>query len=112
MKRCKDCRAWRKIRVNVGLPKRWTCTERELCWKKDHYKPKWWVIIRDFIYERKCKMKKPWFEQKTFWTGVTMFIVAVLPAFTSITTEQVTAIEAALAGLALIFLRQGVESNK
>ena len=57
-------------------------------------------------------MKKKWYQQKTFWTGLTMAVVPILSTFTSLTAEQVMAIEASLMGLMGIFLRQGVENSK
>ena len=55
---------------------------------------------------------KPWYKQKTTWTGVSMMVAAILPVFTSLSPQQIAAIGTVLGGLGLIFLRQGVEGSK
>jgi len=54
---------------------------------------------------------KPFYKQKTFWTGATAVIGGAVGYFTG-AMGAVEAIQTAGAGLAVIFLRQGVESNK
>lgn len=56
-------------------------------------------------------MKKKWYEQKTFWTGVGIVLTALWPALLAKDLALVKP-EIVLAGLGLIFMRQGVENSK
>jgi len=52
---------------------------------------------------------KKWYQQKTFWAGVTIILVSLgenIPYLAQIDVKTI------IAGLALIFLREAIESNK
>lgn len=55
--------------------------------------------------------KKPWYRQKTTWTGVSA-IVGAAAAFATGGIDLGPAIQLAITGLIGIFLRQGVENAK
>ncbi len=54
---------------------------------------------------------KPFYKQKTFWAGIAIIITAIVPAFTELRPQQITAITTALGGLGLIFLREAVNNE-
>ncbi len=56
-------------------------------------------------------MDIPWYKQKTTWTGIAA-IAGSAVGYLSNGIPLTTAIEGALGGLAVIFLRQGVEKTK
>ncbi|MFA5377008.1 MAG: hypothetical protein WC455_14755 [Dehalococcoidia bacterium] len=51
-----------------------------------------------------------WYQQKTTWTGITAIVGAIVGYFTG-AVDVLTASQAAIGGLALIFLRQAVEKS-
>jgi len=54
---------------------------------------------------------KSFYKQKTFWTGVTA-VIGGAAGYLAGAMGAVEAVQTAGAGLAVIFLRQGVEKNK
>lgn len=55
--------------------------------------------------------KKPWYKQKTTWTGIIAIVAAAVGAATG-TMPIAMAVQTGLTGLIGIFLRQGVEATK
>jgi len=56
--------------------------------------------------------KKPFYEQKTFWSGAGVILSGILGLLDWITPEQATAALTIFGGLTAIFMRQGVEDSK
>jgi len=56
--------------------------------------------------------KKPFYEQKTFWSGAGIVLSGVLGLLDWITPEQAMAAGTILAGFTAIFMREGVENSK
>ena len=57
------------------------------------------------------KRHKPWYKQKTTWTGIGSIVGAVGGVVTG-TLPVVQAIQLGMTGLIGIFLRQGIEKNR
>ena len=55
--------------------------------------------------------KKPWYMRKTTWTGVAIIVTTALPQF-GVPAKIVQGIYAIIGGMALIFLRESIESAK
>ena len=55
---------------------------------------------------------KPWYQRRTVWAALTMVAVALASVVLELPADKVAAIEAALAAVALVFLRDGVEQSK
>jgi len=54
---------------------------------------------------------KPWYKRKTVWSGVAIIITTALPQF-GVADNIVAGLYAIIGGLALIFLRESIETNK
>lgn len=54
---------------------------------------------------------KVWYRQKSFWAGIALVASAVWPGVIAKDLSQVD-INPIIAGLAVIFLRQSIETNK
>ncbi len=54
---------------------------------------------------------KKWWKRKTFWAAVILAASVLLPVFTSLGPEQITAIRTVLVAFMGVFMREAIEKK-